>query len=179
MKKSGPNSFEVFVDEHSPEEAIEMDRIWKKKLNEQKNKRYTIIMLSAVVVMIVIFAALMSFFDSSTSPKKHFEIQEITYMNAKYTYLQSNIPHLRFLVPQQDTKEIKILKSMGIIYSEILAWIDSNVAPNHQVLYIPNENTMVNVLGIALGYYLKESKGGQLTIGVTGIKYSEMTEKNI
>lgn len=35
MKKesSGPNSFQVFVDEHSPEEAIEIDRIWKKKLN--------------------------------------------------------------------------------------------------------------------------------------------------
>ena len=38
---------------------------------------------------------------------------------------------------------------------------------------------MVNVLGISLGYYLKTSLGGRLTIAVEGIKYAEMTEKNI
>lgn len=38
---------------------------------------------------------------------------------------------------------------------------------------------MVNVLGMALGYYLKGSLGGRLTIAVEGIKYAEMTEKNI
>lgn len=135
-------------------------------------------MLSAVAVMIIVFALLMSFF-SSDIPKKHYDIQEITYMNTKYTYLQSNVPHLKFLVPFEDTKEIKILRTMGIIYQELIAWFDSNVAPNAKVLYIPNELTMINVLGITLGYYLKKSEGGELTIGVTGIKFAEMTEKNI
>lgn len=105
MKKSstGGSTFQEFVDEHSPEEAVEIDRIWKKKLSEQKNRRYTIIMVCAVVVMISIFGLLMSYFDN-TSANRHYQIQEITYLNTRYTYLQSNIPHLKFLVPFEDSK---------------------------------------------------------------------------
>lgn len=91
-------------------------------------------------------------------------------MGTQYTYLQSSVPHLRFLVPQQDTKEIKILRSLGIIYSEILAWIDGNVPRNSRVLFVPNEQTMVNVLGIALATYLYPP--GKLTIPVSNIKYA-------
>jgi hypothetical protein len=134
-------------------------------LAEQKNKRYTVIMLCAVVVMIAIFALLMSFFDDATA-SRHFQIEEINYLNTKYTYLQSNIPHLKFLVPFEETKETKTLRAMGIIFQEILAWIDSNVSPNDKVLFVPFEQSMVNVLGIALGYYLKGSQGGHLTIAV-------------
>lgn len=93
--------------------------------------------------------------------------------------MQSSVPHLKFLIPPEDTKQIKILKVSGIIYPEIIAWIDSNVAPSHKVLFIPNENIRVNVLGITLGYYLRRSAGGILTIGVEGIKFKDMTEKNI
>jgi hypothetical protein len=93
--------------------------------------------------------------------------------------MQTNIPHLKLILPFQDTREIKTLKATGIVFQEILAWLDGNVAPNAKVLFIPNERSMVNVLGIASGYYLNASRGGQLTIGVEGIKYSEMTTKNI
>lgn len=46
-------------------------------------------------------------------------------------------------------------------------------------MYAPNEDSMVNVLGIALAYYLKGSSRGQLTIVMKNMKYTEMTEKNI
>ena len=95
-------------------------------------------MVCAVVIMVSIFALLITYFDDA-SPAKHYEIQEVTYMNTKYTYLQSNIPHLKFLIPFQDTKEIKILRAMGIIFQEILAWIDSNVAPDSKILFVPFE----------------------------------------
>jgi hypothetical protein len=98
-------------------------------------------------------------------------------MGTQYTYLQSSVPHLRFLVPQQETKEIKLLRSLGILYSEILAWIDGNVPTNSRVLFVPNEKTMVNVLGIALATYLYPP--GRLTISVTNIRFAEMTEKNL
>ncbi len=44
-----------------------------------------------------------------------------------------------------------------------------------KVLFVPHEESMVNVLGIALGYYVKGSLGGSVTIGVSGIKFGEMT----
>ena len=93
-------------------------------------------MICAVVIMISIFAILISYFDDSSSTK-HFQIQEVTYMNTKYTYLQSNIPHLKFLLPFQETKEIRSLRALGIIFQEILAWIDSNVSPDSKVLFVP------------------------------------------
>lgn len=40
-----------------------------------------------------------------------------------------------------------------------------------KVLFIPNENSGVNVLGMTLGYYLKSKMGGSLDIGVTKVKY--------
>lgn len=125
--------------------------------------------------MIAIFALLMQIL--SDPPARHYEITQVTYMDTQYAYLQSNIPHLRFLVPPIDTKEIKTLRSLGILYSEILAWIDGNVPKNSRVLLIPNEQSMINVLGMALASYL--STPGKLTIPVTNIKYAEMTEKNL
>lgn len=48
-----------------------------------------------------------------------------------------------------------------------------------KVLFIPNEKSAVNVLGISLGYYLNANKEGSLDIVVSQIKYQEMTIKNI
>jgi hypothetical protein len=111
-------------------------------------------MIAAVVVMIIIFSISISFL-SSPSAKNHVELANITHMNTKYSYLQSNLPHLKFLVPYEDTKEIKTLKALGIIYPELISWIESNVSPNMKILFIPNESSMVNVLGISLAYPLR------------------------
>jgi hypothetical protein len=48
-----------------------------------------------------------------------------------------------------------------------------------KILFIPNEKSSVNVLGISLGYYLKAKVGGKLDIGISKIRYKEMTTKNI
>lgn len=64
-------TFHEFVDEASPEDIKEVDRIWRKKLADQKNKRYTILMLSAAAAMSIIFALLMQLLSDGT-PARHF-----------------------------------------------------------------------------------------------------------
>jgi membrane protein involved in colicin uptake len=40
---------------------MEIERMWKKKLENQKSKNYTKAMIAAVVIMVIIFAVLISF----------------------------------------------------------------------------------------------------------------------
>ena len=73
-------------------------------------------MIGAIVVMAIVFGLMMSYLTDFDEKKKHFDIKKIIYKDTKYSYLQSNFPHLKFLVPEADTKEIRLLKSLGIIY---------------------------------------------------------------
>ena len=48
-----------------------------------------------------------------------------------------------------------------------------------KVLYIPESDSGVNLIGMALSYYLKKGQKGELSIMSQSSGYEEMTKKNM
>lgn len=90
---SSQNEFKEFVDEHSPEEAMEVEREWRKHSKQKKDQCYTRIMLAAVAAMVILFYFLISFL--SEGERVH---GEVDYHEEGYTYFKSSMPHLKFLM---------------------------------------------------------------------------------
>lgn len=54
-------------------------------------------------------------------------------------YITSSIPHLKFIIMENvDTVETRQLTSLGIVYPEVIEWIEGTVQPNWRVLLVPN-----------------------------------------
>jgi hypothetical protein len=84
-------------------------------------------MFGAIIVMACVFGVMTNYLSSLDEKEKHFEIAKIIYKDTKYSYIQSDFPHLKFLVSEADTKEVRLLKTLGIIYPEVVSWIEGNV----------------------------------------------------
>ncbi len=72
-----------------------------------------------------------------------------------------------------------MVRLTGVVFSEVVAWIEGNVAPDMKVLFVPNEGSGVNMLGMTIGYYLQERLQGRLDIIIATDAYREMTKVNL
>lgn len=72
-----------------------------------------------------------------------------------------------------------MVRLTGVVFSEVVAWIEGNVAPDWKVLFVPNEGSGVNMLGMTIGYYLQERLQGRLDIIIGTDAYREMTKVNL
>lgn len=72
-----------------------------------------------------------------------------------------------------------MVRLTGVVFSEVVAWIEGNVAPGWKVLFVPNEGSGVNMLGMAIGFYLQERLQGRLDIIIATDAYREMTKVNL
>jgi hypothetical protein len=77
------------------------------------------------------------------------------------------------------TTETRLVKALGILYPELIAWIEGSLQPGMRVLLVPNEMASVNVLAIALGFYLQSSESGSLKILIDSPSYRTLTEANL
>ena len=48
-----------------------------------------------------------------------------------------------------------------------------------KVLFVPNETLGVNLVGMALSYYIRKEAGGQVDMVIADDAYKTMTEKNL
>ena len=71
------------------------------------------------------------------------------------------------------------MRAIGIYQAYLISWIEGNVAPNMNILLIPNENSGVNLLGMTLSFYIKKNLNGKLDMLINSASYRDMTTKNI
>ena len=132
-------------------------------------------MVSGAVTFGLIFALLLNLF--LTHEPQHIVLDN---SDPDYTYIQTPFPHLKVLVSKHvDTYEAKVVRAVGIFLPELITWIEGNVRPDMKVLYVPESDSGVNLIGMALGYYLKKEQKGELSIMSKNTGYEEMTKKNM
>lgn len=71
------------------------------------------------------------------------------------------------------------MRGVGVLFSEVISWLEGNTVPSMKVLLIPDEEAGVNMLGMAVGYYLQSALNGQLDILIHTDSYRELTKANL
>ena len=166
--------FKVFVDEHNTEDTQSVEEQWQKRKKKDRNKKFMIILVSGAVIFGLIFALLLNLF--LTHQPQHIVLDN---SDPDYTYIQTPFPHLKVLVSKHiDTYEAKVVRAIGMYQSELVSWVEGNVFPGMRVLLVPDEGSGVNLIGMALGYYLRKGAKGQLHILTRSESYRDMTLKN-
>lgn len=65
-------------------------------------------------------------------------------------------PHIKVKVAKDsDSDEAKLMRGMGVVFPEVVSWLEGNIYPSMKVLLIPDQDAGVNILGMAIGYYLQ------------------------
>ena len=174
MPKTSDQNFTVFVDEHTQDEAAQADRHWRKNTRSLRDKKYTRILFVSIFVIFIILGILLAALET------HSPTHDVVDYDQGLLKVTSLIPHLTFLVDKQShSMEARTLKHIGIVYPELLTWIEGTVQPNWKVLLVPNEQAGVNVFAMALGYYLSSQAGGSLTVIIKDPNFKTITEKNL
>jgi hypothetical protein len=47
-----------------------------------------------------------------------------------------------------------MVKGVGMVFGELVAWAEGNVVSNWKILFVPNERSGTAMLAVALGYGL-------------------------
>jgi hypothetical protein len=127
------------------------------------------------IIIFLTFTVLLNFLDSSTP--QHVRLD---YDSEEYALIQTNYPHLKVLVRHESSRyEGKMVLTLGMVHGELISWVEGNVRSSMKVLYIPNQDTDVNMIGMALGYYLTNEGEGYLHMLVNRADYIAMTEENL
>ena len=93
-QKFDKKNFHEFVDEDSPEEAAKVERKWKADNLKKRNWMFTKVMIGAIVVVDIIFVFVIRVLGSM-DVKKH---REIDYNDQRYRMIESQLPHLKYLI---------------------------------------------------------------------------------
>ena len=108
---------------------------------------------------------------------KHTQKHTLTEYDSTTLRVDSLMPHLVFLVDKDaNSIEANNVKVLGMAYWGLVMWLEGNLQPNWKVLFVPNEDSGVNVLGITSAYYLSE---GTINILTLTPSYRSLTLKNL
>lgn len=166
--------FKVFVDEHSPDDSKDIEEQWQKAKKQHRNRQLTKVLIAGAIVIGLIFAILLNTLSHTPS---HVLLDD---SHPKYSYYQTLFPHIKVeVVKNSDSSEAKLMRGVGVLFSEVVSWLEGNTVPSMKVLLIPDEEAGVNMLGMAVGYYLQSALNGQLDILIHTDSYRELTKANL
>lgn len=140
----------MFVDEHSDDKDVEEQ--WQRARELNRRKQLKRVLIAGAVGIGLLFAILLSVFSH------HPAAVVLDNSHPQYSLIQSTMPHLKVMVAKNaDTYQAKMMRGIGIVFPELMAWLEGNVNSKMKVLLIPDETSGTALLSMALGYYLGSS----------------------
>ena len=131
--------------------------------------------MGGAIAIGLIFAIMLNVFLTHTPP--HLILDN---SDPDYTFIQTSVPHLKVLVSKKaDSYEAKAMRAIGMYQGEVVSWIEGWVRGDMRVLYVANATLGVNLIGMAVGYYVRKENGGRIDMVIDDEEYRVMTEKNI
>lgn len=106
-------------------------------------------LIAGAILIGIIFAILLNTLSHNPS---HVLLDDT---HPKYTYYQTLFPHIKVeVIKDSDSYEAKMTRGIGVVFPEVVSWLEGNTVPSMKVLLIPDEDSGVNMLGMTVGYYL-------------------------